>query len=60
MTTGAVTPDRSPLTPEQVREHFAKMGVQPVGGSVAETARFIAGERERWGEVIRAADIKIE
>jgi tripartite-type tricarboxylate transporter receptor subunit TctC len=43
-----------------VREHFAKMGVQPVGGSVAETARFIAGERERWGEVIRAADIKIE
>jgi tripartite-type tricarboxylate transporter receptor subunit TctC len=44
----------------EVREHFAKMGVQAVGGSVSETARFIAGERERWGEVVRAADIKIE
>jgi tripartite-type tricarboxylate transporter receptor subunit TctC len=43
-----------------VREQFAKMGVQPVGGSVAETEKFIADERARWGDVIRAANIKIE
>jgi tripartite-type tricarboxylate transporter receptor subunit TctC len=43
-----------------VREQFGKMGVQPVGGSVAETAKFIADERALWGEVIRATTIKIE
>jgi tripartite-type tricarboxylate transporter receptor subunit TctC len=43
-----------------VREQFGKMGVQPVGGSVAETAKFIAEERALWGEVIRATTIKIE
>ena len=36
------------------------MGVQPVGGSVAETAKFIADERALWGEVIRTTNIKIE
>jgi tripartite-type tricarboxylate transporter receptor subunit TctC len=48
------------LAVPEVREHFAKMGVQAVGGSIAETARFIAAERALWGEVIRATDIKIE
>jgi len=43
-----------------VREQFGKMGVQPVGGSVAETAKFIAEERALWAEVIRATTIKIE
>ncbi len=43
-----------------VREQFVKMGVQPMGGSVAETAKFIADERALWGEVIRATNIKIE
>jgi tripartite-type tricarboxylate transporter receptor subunit TctC len=43
-----------------VSEQFVKMGVQPMGGSVAATARFIADERTRWGEVIRAANIKID
>jgi tripartite-type tricarboxylate transporter receptor subunit TctC len=43
-----------------VSQQFAKMGVEPVGGSVAATASFIAEERTRWGEVIRAANIKID
>src|SRR5262245_31678024 len=43
-----------------VREQFVKMGVQPAGGTVAETAKFIAEERALWGEVIRATNIKIE
>jgi tripartite-type tricarboxylate transporter receptor subunit TctC len=43
-----------------VREQFEKMGVQPVGGSVSGTEKFIAEERARWGEVIRTANIKID
>jgi tripartite-type tricarboxylate transporter receptor subunit TctC len=43
-----------------VKEQFAKMGIQPVGGSVAETEKFIADERMLWGDVIRTTNIKIE
>jgi len=43
-----------------LREQFEKMGVRPVGGSVSEAEKFIAEERARWGDVIRAANIKIE
>jgi tripartite-type tricarboxylate transporter receptor subunit TctC len=43
-----------------VMDQFAKMGVQPMGGSVAETKKFIAVERLLWSDVIRAADIKID
>ena len=48
------------LSLSDVREQFVKMGVQPAGGSVAETAKFIAEERALWGEVIRATNVKIE
>lgn len=43
-----------------VKQQFAKMGIQPVGGSVAETEKFIADERALWGDVIRTTNIKIE
>jgi len=43
-----------------VRERFEKMGVRPLGGSVVETARFIAEERQRWGEVIRATNVRVD
>src|SRR5262245_56533014 len=43
-----------------VREQFEKMGVRPLGGSVADTAKFIAEERERWGEVIRTSNVKVD
>jgi tripartite-type tricarboxylate transporter receptor subunit TctC len=43
-----------------VREQFEKMGVRPLGGSVAETAKFIAEERERWSEVIRTTNVRVE
>jgi hypothetical protein len=36
------------------------MGVRPLGGSVAETKRFIAEERERWADVIRTTNVRIE
>jgi tripartite-type tricarboxylate transporter receptor subunit TctC len=43
-----------------VKGRFTKMGVQPMGGSVADARRFIAAERSLWSDVIRAANIKIE
>jgi len=43
-----------------VREQFEKMGVHSVGGSMQEAQKFIEEERERWAEVIRSTNIKIE
>jgi tripartite-type tricarboxylate transporter receptor subunit TctC len=42
-----------------VREQFEDMGVRPLGGSVVETAKFIAEERQRWGEVIRSTNVNV-
>jgi tripartite-type tricarboxylate transporter receptor subunit TctC len=46
------------LSEPTVKSKFAELGVQPVGGTLAETDAFITGERERWGELIRAAGIQ--
>jgi tripartite-type tricarboxylate transporter receptor subunit TctC len=46
------------LSEPSVKSRFAELGVQPVGGTRAETDSFIASERERWGELIRAAGIQ--
>ena len=43
-----------------VKEQFGKLGVQAMGGSVADTKGFIADERALWADVIHAAAIKIE
>jgi tripartite-type tricarboxylate transporter receptor subunit TctC len=48
------------LQQPSVREQFEKMGVRPLGGSVAETKRFIAEERDRWADVIRTTNVRIE
>lgn len=44
----------------EVREQFAKIAVEPVGGSVAETAKFFADEREKWRGVITSANVTAE
>jgi tripartite-type tricarboxylate transporter receptor subunit TctC len=46
------------LSEPAVKSKFADLGVQPVGGTLAETNTFIARERHRWGELIRAAGIQ--
>jgi tripartite-type tricarboxylate transporter receptor subunit TctC len=43
-----------------VREQFARIAVEPVGGSVADTAKFLAGERDKWRGVVQSADIAVE
>jgi tripartite-type tricarboxylate transporter receptor subunit TctC len=45
------------LAMPDVRTHFADISMQPVGGTPEDLARLIKTETERWGEVIRAANI---
>ncbi len=45
--------------PETV-EHLRRMNMTPVGGTPAEIRAYIAAETERWGDVIRAANIKLD
>jgi tripartite-type tricarboxylate transporter receptor subunit TctC len=44
----------------EVKEQFAKIAVAPVGGSIAETKKFIAAERDKWRSVIKSANISME
>jgi tripartite-type tricarboxylate transporter receptor subunit TctC len=46
------------LAEPSLKAKFAELGVQPVGGTRAETDALIARERQRWGELIRAAGIQ--
>jgi len=48
------------LADPQTKERFAKLGGTAIGGSSAEFAKFIDSEIEKWGKVIRAANIKVE
>lgn len=46
-------------TPES-RERFAKDGLTTLLGTPEETAAFVAAESERWGDVIKRANIKLQ
>jgi tripartite-type tricarboxylate transporter receptor subunit TctC len=46
------------LSEPSLRAKFTELGVQPIGGTRAETNSLITRERQRWGELIRAAGIQ--
>jgi tripartite-type tricarboxylate transporter receptor subunit TctC len=46
------------LSEPSVKSKFEELGVQPVGGTLVQTNSFITRERQRWGELIRAAGIQ--
>jgi tripartite-type tricarboxylate transporter receptor subunit TctC len=48
------------LTLPEVKEQFAKIAVEPVGGSVADTAKFLTSERDKWRGVVQSANIAVE
>lgn len=48
------------LQQPDVRKRFYDVALEPVGNSPVEMARFMASERARWAEVIKAAQIKLE
>jgi tripartite-type tricarboxylate transporter receptor subunit TctC len=43
-----------------VQEKMRNVGVEPVGGTPAETAAFIKAENARWGQVIRQNHIVVD
>jgi tripartite-type tricarboxylate transporter receptor subunit TctC len=43
-----------------VRQRYSDIGILPVGGSPAELATFVARERQRLGELIRAENIRLD
>ena len=43
-----------------MKARLADLGGIPLPGSSADFAKFIADETEKWGKVIRAANIKPE
>jgi tripartite-type tricarboxylate transporter receptor subunit TctC len=48
------------LKTSEIAENFAKQGALPMGGSPQDYAAFMRSESDRWGEVVRANNIKIE
>jgi len=48
------------LQTDDFRERLAKVGAEPVGGSRADFQARIRNETQRWGKVIRTANIKAE
>ena len=43
-----------------IRKRLADLSADPVGGTPAETAAFMRAEVERWNNVIKAANVKLE
>src|SRR6201996_658759 len=48
------------LREPDIQAQFLKLGVQPAPMDVAATAKFIAEERTRWGDIIKSADLTLE
>jgi len=47
------------LTKQRVRDAFAAIGAEPVGGTPAEFGLFIKSQLEYWGTVVRVSGIKM-
>ena len=48
------------LRSDPVRKRFAALGAEPVGGTPGQFAALIRSEHQKWGEVIRRANARIE
>ena len=44
----------------EIRARLATMSMQPAGGTPADMAAFVKQETARWGDVIQAANIKVD
>ncbi|MGZ5035082.1 MAG: Bug family tripartite tricarboxylate transporter substrate binding protein [Usitatibacter sp.] len=48
------------LRTDDVKQRFAALGVEPVGGPPEAFARHIRAESEKWGRVVKAANITLD
>ena len=46
------------LREPDIRQQFARLNIEPVGGTTDEMREFVNAERRRWSEVIRAAGLQ--
>jgi len=49
-----------PLADPKVNARFADVGFEPMPMTPSEFGKFVADESEKWGKVVRAANIKPE
>jgi tripartite-type tricarboxylate transporter receptor subunit TctC len=47
------------LRQPEVQDHLKKLSAEIFGGSVERTSKYMREEVDRWGNVIKAADIKL-
>ena len=47
-------------TDKDLKERFAALGVEPIGGTPQELARYARAEARKWADVIRKANITLE
>ena len=55
-----LAPDQKAFADKDFRQRIYDQGSEPVGNSPEAFKAFIAAEYQRWGELIRAAGIKLE
>jgi tripartite-type tricarboxylate transporter receptor subunit TctC len=48
------------LVDPTIKSRLANVGVSPVGGTAEDFGRFVASEVDKWGKVIRTANIKLQ
>jgi len=48
------------LRMEDVRQRFAQLGVEPVGGPPEAFARHIRAESDKWGRLVKAQNIRLD
>ncbi len=51
---------RKALQSNELKERFLSLGLDPVASTPEEMAAFMRGEQERYGKIIRDANIKVE
>jgi tripartite-type tricarboxylate transporter receptor subunit TctC len=44
----------------ELRERFTQLGIDPAGTSPEQFSKFLRDEIDKWGKVIRAANVKVE
>jgi len=48
------------LQDPEVKAHYARMHLTAVGGTPANMAKIVKDDTDRWGTVIKSANVKIE
>jgi tripartite-type tricarboxylate transporter receptor subunit TctC len=51
---------RKAIEAPDLRERFMALGLEPTASSPEEMAAFLKNEQQRYGDIIRKANIKIE